>query len=78
MKRDDITLIVSTMVISAIFAIVLTSKLISSSTNQEVLTVNTINTSFQPPSTQYLNENSIDPTLLVKIGGNTNNAPFTQ
>jgi len=78
MKQNDIILVVSTMIVGAIFAIIVTSTPIlgSTSKNQEVTVVNSINTSFQTPSTLYLNNNSIDPTLLVQIGNNKNSQPF--
>lgn len=78
MKRNDITLVVSTVIISAILALVVNSTIISGlvSKNQQVTIVNTINTTFKPPSSQYFNSNSIDPTILIKIGDNSNTAPF--
>jgi hypothetical protein len=78
MKQDDIILIVGTMFVSAIFAILVTSTPIfgSLSKNQQVTVVSTINTSFQAPSSQFLNTKSIDPTLLVQIGNNSNSTPF--
>jgi hypothetical protein len=78
MKQDDIVLVIGTMIASAIFAILVTATPILGSTakNQDVTVVSTINTSFQPPSSKYLNTNSIDPTLLVKIGDNSNTTPF--
>jgi hypothetical protein len=80
MKKNDITLIVGTMLFGAVLAVLVTSVILSNSisTQQRVQVVNTINTSFQPPSNQYLNSSSIDPTLLVKIGNNSNTAPFSQ
>jgi len=80
MKRDDIILVASTMVVSAIIAAFVSATILSNSKsmNQQVTVVNTISTYFQQPSSKYLNVNSIDPTLLVKIGSNSNTAPFTQ
>ncbi len=79
MKKNDITLVVSTMFASAIIALLATSMSISKlvSMNQQVTTVTSINTVFKAPGTQYLNSNSIDPTLLVTIGGNSNSTPFS-
>jgi len=78
MKQDDIVLVVGTMIASAIFAILVTATPIfgSMAKNQQVTVVSTINTSFKPPSSQYLNTSSIDPTLLVTIGNNSNTTPF--
>jgi hypothetical protein len=80
MKRDDAILIIGTMVLSAILAILVTTKLTpnSASTHRQIVNVSTINTVFKPPSNQYLNSKSIDPTLLVRIGSNSNNEPFSQ
>lgn len=78
MKKNDITLIVSVVIISAILAILATSTIISGlvSKNQQVTVVSTINATFKSPSSEYLNSNSIDPTILIKIGDNTNATPF--
>jgi len=78
MKQDDIILVVGTMFVSAVFALLVTATPIfgSLSKNQQVTVVSTINTSFQAPSSQYLNTSSIDPTLLVRIGNNSNTTPF--
>ena len=78
MKKNDITLIVSVVIISAILALLATSTVISKlvSKNQQVTIVSTINTTFKPPSSKYLNSNSIDPTILTTIGNNTNATPF--
>jgi len=80
MKRDDIILIVGTMILSAILAILVTSQLApnTASTHRQVVNVSTINTVFKPPSSQYLNSSSIDPTLLVTIGSNSNSQPFSK
>lgn len=80
MKKNDIALLASTVIVAAIFALIVTSVSVSKlvSTNQQVTTITTINASFHPPTSEYLNSNSIDPTLLITIGGNLNTAPFTQ
>ena len=80
MKKDDAILIIGTMILSAIIAILVTTRLAPnySSTHRQIVHVSTIDTIFKPPSNQYLNSNSIDPTLLVKIGNNSNNEPFSQ
>jgi hypothetical protein len=78
MKKNDITLIVSVVIISAILALLVSSTIISKlvATNQQVTIVSTIDTTFKPPSGEYLNSSSIDPTILTTIGNNTNATPF--
>ena len=79
MKKNDMALLASTMLASAILALMVSVVPIfgSLSKNQTVTVVSTINTAFQAPSSQYLNTSSIDPTLLTTIGNNSNSAPFS-
>lgn len=77
MKQKDIAIIVVVVGVSAILAIV-ASKLVIRPTDkqQEVEVVQAITTDFPTPDPRFFNANSIDPTLPIQIGGNTNADPF--
>jgi hypothetical protein len=78
MKQKDLGLIAVTAIISAVFALILSSKLITSPKNrqQTVEKVTPISADFTTPDEKYFNTNSIDPTQLITIGNNTNPQPF--
>jgi hypothetical protein len=77
MKQKDIAVIVVIVIVSAVLAAV-ASKLIIRPTDkqQQVEVVQAITTDFPTPDPRYFNANSIDPTLPIQIGGNTNSDPF--
>ncbi|HUC95909.1 MAG TPA: hypothetical protein VMR76_03055 [Candidatus Saccharimonadia bacterium] len=79
MKKNDITFVVSVMIVGAIVAVATTSSLIvkPNSKNDQVETISVLKTSFQTPNSSYFNSQSIDPTQLITIGGNANGAPFS-
>jgi hypothetical protein len=78
MKQKDITLIVVIAFISAIIAFFVSNKIFVTPTNrqQDVEVVDSIDPTFQLPSTKYFNSNSIDPTQISQIGVNNNQNPF--
>ncbi len=78
MKQKDITLIVVVVVVSAVFALVLSSVVIGSPQKnpQQAEVVDVISTDFPPPDKKYFNDKSIDPTKLIIIGQNANPEPF--
>ena len=78
MKKKDIATIIGAAVVSAIFAMVLSSVLISSSQerNQEAEVVEPITADFPEPSDKYFNGESINPTQLIRIGEADNPSPF--
>lgn len=78
MKQKDIILIIVVAFISGAFAIILSSLLISSPQNrsQKAEVVEPIVADFPLPDKRYFNEQSVDPTQLIRIKGNTNPSPF--
>ncbi len=78
MKQKDVALIIIAGFISMVFSIVLSNLLISSPKNRQakVTVVEPITADFPAPDKKYFNENSIDPTTLIRVGDNTNPAPF--
>ena len=78
MKQKDILTIVGIAIVAGIFSLVLSRVLFvsSKSRQQSVEVVAPISTTFQTPSTVYFNTNSVDPTLTIEIGGDSNPAPF--
>lgn len=78
MKQKDITVILMTAVISGVFSFILSNALFASPKNRQekVEVVQAIEPNFPQPDKKYFNENSFDPTQLITIGDNNNNAPF--
>lgn len=78
MKQKDIALIIVVSAVSAVFALLLSNYLIGTpeSRQQKAEKVDKITTEFKTPDKKYFNEQSIDPTQLIRIGDNANNTPF--
>jgi hypothetical protein len=77
-KQKDWILIIVIGFISTVLALVLSNLLLpSSSRQQKAEKVSPISSSFQQPDTKYFNPNAIDPTRIIRIGGEgPNNSPF--
>ncbi len=80
MKQNDIALILVIGFISAILAVTVSGLTVGSKQNrqQKVEVVDRITDEFIQPNKQYFNENSINPTQIIRIGGNTNQQPITE
>jgi flagellar basal body-associated protein FliL len=78
MKQKDIALIILIVAIAGIMSLVLSKSLIvkADNRNQQVEKVEPISTTFELPPTAYFNNDSINPTQNIQIGGNDNQAPF--
>jgi len=80
MKQKDIALIIVVGAISVVLATVLSSygfKFLGAK-DQTAETVDVISSSFVQPDKKYFNANSIDPTLIIRIGEDSNQTPFNQ
>ncbi len=79
MKRKDLTLIIVVVVVSTVFALVLSSAVIGSPAKnpQEAEIVDVITTDFPNPDKRYFNDQAIDPTQVITIGTNENPDPFS-
>ena len=77
MKQKDIIVIIVVVAVSGMLAIV-TSKVVihGSDKQQEVEAVQAITSDFPSPDARFFNKDSIDPTLPISIGDNTNTDPF--
>ena len=78
MKQKDIGLVVVVAVVSIVLA-TLVSNFIFGSTGakqQKAEVVEAISPTFSQPDTAYFNDQSIDPTLVIRIGDNSNQTPF--
>jgi|JI10StandDraft_1071094.scaffolds.fasta_scaffold04769_7 hypothetical protein len=78
MKQKDIALYIVIAFISAILAFLISSKLIVTPANrqQKVEKIDPISASFEAPSKEYFNEESINPTQVSGVGQATNQTPF--
>lgn len=78
MKQKDITLIVVIAVVSVILSLIVSKLVISSPKNRsaKVTIVEEITNKFPLPDKKYFNENSLDPTRLIRIGDTSDDTPF--
>ena len=78
MKQKDILLIGVIVVVAAVFALLFSNLVISSPKNrsEKVEIVDAITSEFNLPDSKYFNDQSIDPTKIIKIGNNANTKPF--
>ena len=78
MKQKDIILIIVVVFVSGVISIVVSKIFITSPKNrqQQVEVVNPITSDFPQPDPKYFNNNSVDPTKNITIGGTTNSQPF--
>lgn len=78
MKRKDLGVIIGVAIVSGIISLIVSSKVIVTPAHrqQQVEVVPAINAQFSTPSTTYFNSQSIDPTVLIQIGNNSNQTPF--
>lgn len=78
MKQKDLTLIIVTVFVSAVFAFLLSGWLLSSPQNrqQTAEVVDVITPEFMSPPPEYFNSSAVNPTQLIQIGGSSNPNPF--
>jgi hypothetical protein len=78
MKQKDIVLIIVIVFVSGILSFFVSRLIFAApqSRQQAVEVVDPISTDFPIPGSKYFNNNSIDPTQLIQIGGSSNLAPF--
>lgn len=78
MKQKDIATIILIAGFAAVISFAVSSYLFSSGdhSKQQAAVTQPIEASFKTPNTQYFNDKSIDPTQLIKIGGQGNDQPF--
>lgn len=83
MKRKDIVMIVAIAVFAAFIGYLLSNLLLNSPNSRKVTVpvVTPISSDFPVTSTSsyksFFNSNAIDPTQLIRIGGQTNSSPFS-
>lgn len=78
MKRKDIAPIVLVVGISAIFAFIIAGALFGSpkSRQQTAERASAISDQFIIPDQTYFNDKSVNPTQIIRIGGEDNTSPF--
>jgi len=77
MKQKDIALIIVIAVVSGVVSFFLSNKIFVTPSNrqQQVEKVDPISAEFQAPSQKYFNQQSINPSQTVQVGGG-NQSPF--
>lgn len=77
MKQKDIALIILIVAVGGVFSFFVSNKFISSPEHDEKASkVEAITAEFNEPSATYFNDQSINPTQLIQIGGNGNESPL--
>ena len=81
MKKKDFTLIIVVVFISAVVSFFVSAAIFGSpeSEPQEAEVVDVITSDFTEPGDKYFNEESVNPTQLIRIGDDEGNiSPFGQ
>jgi len=77
MKQKDIVAVMGTVMVSALFAFVIFSKVFGgASKNQTAEVVDPITSEFNLPSDKVFNNQAVNPTKLIEISPNDNSQPF--
>lgn len=84
MKRNDLYVIILVGIVAAIFALVISKAVFGSPNSNSVqvpvvtpISANFPSVSSDPDYQKIFNSGAIDPTQLIRIGGQTNPQPFT-
>lgn len=80
MKQKDIAMILVISFASAVLSLVISNLLFSSQSKRtlEAPTVTAITPEFNEPEKKYFNDQSINPSQIIRIGDNANQLPFNQ
>lgn len=85
MKKNDLMLIGMVGFIAVIISFIVSSSIFGNAKKNaiKVPVVTPINSTFPLPQTDntyqsFFNNNALDPTQLIQIGNNNNQAPFSQ
>lgn len=77
MKQKDIALIIVIVAVSALLSFFISNSFISPPDHDlEAAVVEPISSDFVEPEKQYFNDNSINPTQIIRIEGTENPNPF--
>lgn len=78
MKQKDLALIIVIAVVAGIFSVILARLVFATPKDrmQKVEVVDLISTEFPATDSKYFNQASINPTQLIRISENSNQAPF--
>lgn len=78
MKQKDIALIIIVTFVSLILAIFASKFLLSSTggSEQEAETVDSISATFNSPDSKYYNDQSVNPTQIIRISDSKNDQLF--
>lgn len=78
MKQKDIVLIITIIIISGIFSLIISNYVFVTPKDRktEVEVVPVVSSKFKQPDKRFYNSESFDPTRIIVIGGNSNQDPF--
>ena len=80
MKQKDIALIIVVATFSLVIAAVSSNFIFgrASLKEQKAERTEAISAEFSPPSNVYFNDQSVDPTVIIRTGEGENQTPFKQ
>ncbi len=78
MKKNDIGIIIAIAVVAGVFSLVASSLIFTPNSSKQLKAqkIDAIESSFVQPDKRYFNQESINPTQLIKIGDSPNQQPF--
>jgi len=77
MKKNDLAILISAIILSAVISILISKFVFPNTTRQQqVDIVPSISSTFPKLDPSYFNSKSIDPTQFIVIGNSANSAPF--
>jgi hypothetical protein len=78
MKKNDFGMIIAVAIVAGIFSLVLSNFLFTprSTKDLKAQSIDPIQSAFQQPDKRFFNEQSLNPTQLIKIGDKPNSQPF--
>ena len=78
MKKNDIAVILAVAVFAAIFSLVLSNFLFTPKSTKQLKAqkIDSISADFAQPDKRFFNEESVNPTQLIKIGDSSSTQPF--
>lgn len=80
MRQKDIAIIAVVVIFGGVFSALISKALFAKPANRKVQVevVQPITGDFEAPDKRFFNQSSIDPTLPIQIGNNSNPDPFRE
>lgn len=78
MNKKDLGIIIAVAIVAGIFSLIASNLIFTPRSTKDLKAqkIDAIESSFSQPDKRYFNQQSINPTQLIQIGGNPNGQPF--